>query len=520
MPKYLRLKLEHILFIVFAAFVFLFHSNMGADYYWHLEAGEYLKGYGAIPTGDPFSFTFYEEPWVLHEWLFEIVLYHIYTFAGHYGVKLFVAATMSAALFTVYRASVAFTDNRSHSLIITTVTLLIFYKFSLPRPQIITYLFFAIYLHILLGYKYRTYQVKLYWLPIIMVLWVNIHAGYLIGIVLLLLFILTEAIERLFDTENKNVTPATLTPLLWTLALCLAASLLNPYSYNQWLYPFQVVTMSATDSITEWKSPDFHKLLFKGYLLYFIGFFFLRGYTSPRPDLSGTILPFFFITMSIVSARHVPLALLITLPHYAYVISNLHFPWHKQRVVMRCISPWFDAFKHRTHATRKLGNKEHIFSWLILIVLLPGVAAMHYATQGRLDTFDNWAVPDRAVTFIKENEITGNILNQYSKGGYLIFKLYPESKVFIDGRADLYGDKFFNIHQTIINARKGWRELISRYDIDYVLLPNDSPVLCPLNGSDEFKLVYRDEIYSVLVRNTEKFRIIIDKYGKYYELKK
>lgn len=515
-PSYLRLEPEHVLFIVFAAYIFIFHSHMGADYYWHLEAGEFLANFRAIPSGDPFSFTFAGEPWVLHEWLFEIGLYRLYTLAGHYGVKLAIAAVMSLALFTLYRAAVAVSSSRSYSIVITAVTLLIYFEFALPRPQVVTYLFFAVYLYILLGYKFRTHRVRLYWLPLIMVLWVNMHAGYLIGIVLLALFILTEVAERLLERENGDELPPALKPLLQTLALCLVASLLNPYTYNQWLYPFQVMSLTATDSITEWKSPDFHKPLFKGYLLYLIGFFFLQNYTARRASLGGLLVPFSFITMSIVSVRHVPLALLATLPHYALTLRNLHLPWRRQGAMVQALLPRFDAFKRRA---RSAGSpaKAYLLSWALLALLLPGVVAMHYAMSGRLDTFDNWAVPIGAVEFVNDNGIAGNVLNQYGQGGYLIFSLYPHSKVFIDGRADLYGDKFFTTHQTIVNAGDGWQKLLARYDIDYVLLPNDTPVLWPLNAGNEFKLVYCDEANSVLLRNNDKFRDIIDKYGKYFD---
>ena len=115
---------------------------------------------------------------------------------------------------------------------------------------------------------------------------------------------------------------------------------------------------------------------------------------------------------------------------------------------------------------------------------------------------------------IKQADIKGNVLNEYGYGGYLIHQLYPESKVFIDGRLDLYGDKFYSIYDNIINARKGWKQLLEEYAIDYILLSNNFPIICHLDIRKDYILVFRDRMNSVYVRNSNKYKNIIDIYGK------
>jgi hypothetical protein len=126
----------------------------------------------------------------------------------------------------------------------------------------------------------------------------------------------------------------------------------------------------------------------------------------------------------------------------------------------------------------------------------------------------NKIVPVKAVQFIIDAGVKGRVFSVYHYGGYLINQFYPEQLVFIDGRADLYGDKFIQEYLEIVEASAGWKEKLEKHQIDYVILARKSALVELLQTSADFKLIYEDEVNSVLIKNDAKYAAIISKYAK------
>ncbi|HET6220743.1 MAG TPA: hypothetical protein VFE11_01205, partial [Dongiaceae bacterium] len=110
-----------------------------------------------------------------------------------------------------------------------------------------------------------------------------------------------------------------------------------------------------------------------------------------------------------------------------------------------------------------------------------------------------------AVQFILDNGITGRMFNSYGFGGYLIHRLYPQQRVFIDGRADMYGDAFVNEYINISEGQPRWAQLFDKYQIDYVVCTPNAPIRQLLLTRGDFRLVFQDEASSVLVKNEPRF---------------
>ena len=237
------------------------------DYFWHLKTGEYIVLQRALPVGDIFSSTHLGQPWVLHEWLFEVVLYLTFAWLGTFGVKLL---TVTLTVFTLGTLFVLIRRiSRSLSMALT-VLLLVLVPFSIgisPRPQLITYFFFCIFLFVLVSYKYFNARVSLWLLPLLMVVWVNSHGGYVIGIALLGLFTVCEWASYWINFRRQPSQKKYLARLAQVACATVTASLINPSIFERWIYPFQVLGMSANEYIAEWQSPNFHELGAKFYLL-------------------------------------------------------------------------------------------------------------------------------------------------------------------------------------------------------------------------------------------------------------
>jgi hypothetical protein len=106
--------------------------------------------------------------------------------------------------------------------------------------------------------------------------------------------------------------------------------------------------------------------------------------------------------------------------------------------------------------------------------------------------------PEAALTYIEENGLAERrMYNAYHWGGYLLWRGYP---VYIDGRADVYGDAFMDEYVLAYQLRGDWRKPLERYGVEYVLIESGASLAALLEESDEWQRVYRDDLAVVFVR--------------------
>jgi len=504
MSKFLQLSKSGVIGI--AAFILLSTALplVDPDYFWHLKTGEYIVAHGALPAGDVFSFTRLGQPWVLHEWLFEVLVYAIHAAFGDNGVRCMTAA------FAVGTLALAFTTARrlAGSAIAAWIPLMIgtvaFVGTISPRPQLLTYLCFALYLSVLLAFKYAGTVRPLFLLPPLMVVWVNAHAGYAVGVALLLLFAACEWLLwalRARDPAQKR----RLLRLTGVVALVLLASLVNPGMFERWLYPFQVLGMAVNAILQEWQSPDFHLVRARAYLALALLFLVSWTYAARKPDLTELALPLFFAVQGFIAVRHVPLAVLALLPFTALALAN--GPLAALEAVMRRLAP-VQAYLARRGAGgvgRDLGARESVLNWVMagaVILCLPPYMRSLQAQSGPQARLA--ALPRGAADFIAARGIGGKLFNRYADGGYLLYRLAPHARVVVDGRADVYGDRFITDYMRIYDGAADWKEKFERLDIDLAVLPHDAPIRQLLLAHARFREIYRDQRYSVLQRATPR----------------
>ncbi|HKJ76937.1 MAG TPA: hypothetical protein VKA64_07015 [Gammaproteobacteria bacterium] len=474
------------------------------DFYWHLEAGEYIVRNLTLPQTDPFSYTNEGRPWVAHEWLFQTILYGIHHFFGTFGVALLTAGASFLSAYLVYSAAGHVLPGRVPRMALAVAILLGLLPTALPRPQLATFVFFALFLSFLFAAKYRAEPRRLLLAPPIMVLWVNMHGGYVLGLVLLFLFLVLEA----WTLRHRLQEPAPRRHLTWlggTAVAALLASAANPDFVSHWLYPFQVMGMEATKRyISEWQSPNFQMLWGKWYLLLAIAFFAAQAFRSRRPDATEFFVPAALLAAGFISMRHVPLAALTWLPFTAAALSG--------GPASRPLFPRLQASWERYRKKgRELGALEYRLNWLLLVVLVVLLAAYRTTLAPHRSRVAE-IMPVAATDFLIREGIEGRMFNTYSFGGYLLHRLYPDQKVFIDGRADMYGDEFIRDYVTIGSARPGWARLMDEYRIDYVLCRPQAAIQQVLLERGDFALVYSDEIASVLLRRDARFQGVINRY--------
>ena len=335
-----------------------------------------------------------------------------------------------------------------------------------------------------------------------MVVWVNVHGGYLLGIAIIAIFIITEWLgARLAQSpldQRKR-----LRPLLITLLLVIVASLLNPWGIHHWWFPFELMGNSAVATISEWQPLKFDDFYARGYLAAIALLLVVYLYAPRRPDLTELVIPWGMITASFIAVRHMPLAYLAMLPFLIHKTTEwITSPAFRNHA-------WMVRIRSTLSQGKDLGSRETLLNWMVLGVVTVLFAITYPLVHADDEAKLNELVPARATDFIVASGLSGRMFNTYHYGGYLIFRLAPQQQVFIDIRGDMYGKALMQDYQTIYHARPGWQALLDRYAIDYIVCESNAPLLAATEAASPFVTLYKDKESAVVVRNSDRFQALI-----------
>ncbi|MBI4491276.1 MAG: hypothetical protein HY690_00580 [Chloroflexi bacterium] len=468
--------------LLFLVFYNHFFANTDPDYWWHVRTGQYIYETGTLPRQDLYSYTAVGHPWVTHEWLTELLFYVVQQQMGYVGnVALFGlvgAFTWLAVYATCRRRGVGELG----------ALVLLLWGFGLAigsanvRPQALTTLLLA--LSALLLTRYKQGHPRALWLfPPLFALWVNLHGGYIIGLALLGLTVLGEAIAL---ARRQPVAP--LRPLVAVAALSALATLLNPHGFEALLYPFTYAGSANASMryIVEWQSPDFHQpyfLLFAGSLLLSMALGLAR-----RPlGATEALWMLGFALMALQSVRHMAL--------YAVVATPLLGARLQAEV---------PTFRRSLAA---LQRPRLIAFTLPLVVAGAAVLLPARAAQDGTGPQFGWepspaTYPSGAVAYLRAHDPGGNLFNEYGWGGYLVYQLYPQRRVFVDGRADVYGDALLDTYWAVVDLRPGWRQTLDRHDVRLVLVKKESFLAVALQDDPAWEEVFVGPVERLFARRT------------------
>jgi hypothetical protein len=438
--------------------------SIDPDLWWHLKAGQQIIDTRSIPHTDDYSFTKQGSEWVAHEWLSEVIMEAIYRVTGLVGLVTIFSLIIVIALWLVYRRC----DGQPYA---ASTAILLAAAASFPlfgvRPQMLTLLLASIYIVLLEGYDRK----RVWWLVPLMILWVNLHAGWALGLALISLYI----VSAVLDGEWKH-----LKPLLIVLVICAAVVPLNPNGFRMFSYPYETLTSASMAAfIQEWASPDFHKATYLPLAILLLSTFAAMALSPKRARPGEIFLVLITALGALRSVRHIPIFSLFAAP----VLAKHLWAIAKER--------GWDKLLTGPEA-RPTGIKLAINVVLLLAPLALGVSRIwHFASHQR--SYETIRNPVAAVEFLKSHQLPGPMYNRYGWGGYLIYQLYPEYRVYIDGRADVYGDAFFAEAMRVYDGTGDWTSSLDRYGIKTVLISPDAPLANLLrNDGGKWTVVYED----------------------------
>ncbi|MBN1472435.1 MAG: hypothetical protein JW925_11695 [Syntrophaceae bacterium] len=283
--------------------------------------------------------------------------------------------------------------------------------------------------------------------------------------------------------------------------LLIVVSLLNPNGWKGLLQPLAVISDKfLINNIKVYLSPDFHDsniYPFKTLLLLVIAVFAL---SMRRQNIIEVVLVALFTSMALYSVRNIPL--------YAIIIAPVLLRDSKQISSVR--SREFDC---SSDLNNQKTSKINMFSRDSLWLILPVVIVWVMAVSGHIHhQFDERIKPVIAVEFLKIEPIQGNMYNYYEFGGYIIYSAYPQYRVFIDGRAEMYGAERFREYCLVRDIRPGWEKILEKYGVNFVIFSSDSNLSRFLLENNSWRIIYSDKVASIFVRNTSENKRLIKKY--------
>src|SRR6202790_2840688 len=285
------------------------------DLWWHLRTGQWIVETGHVPHSDPFSFTRAGHAWVSQEWVSEVAFYELWKHAGVAALIVSSAIITTAGFLLLYLRCLFYGAEKHWAAAATAFGALASAPSWGVRPQMFTFTLASLLLWLLESGHEKDRLKLLLWIPPLFLLWLNLHAGFALGLALLFAYGAGLIVETgVGNTPWKNARPIVL-PILLLLLACLALVPLNPSGAQLYRYPFDTLRSSAMRSfIVEWFSPDFHEWLYRPFLLVWL--LLLTALASRRSRPTGRVIAPLLLTSfaALDAVRHIPIFILVAIP--------------------------------------------------------------------------------------------------------------------------------------------------------------------------------------------------------------
>ncbi|KRB52645.1 hypothetical protein [Phenylobacterium sp. Root700] len=455
----------------FAAFAILLPVDTifnDGDTYWHLATGQWILDHRAVPTTDPFSYTFAGAPWQAHEWLSEVVMTLAYKAAGWNGLRVLVALAFgaTAAILGAYlRRWLA----PGPLLLLLGFALACGAPSLLARPHILALPVLAAWVVGLMSARDAGRAPSLWLLPL-MAIWANLHGGFVLGLALIAPF----ALEALTETWRRPW------PVIrsWGLfgVAALAMTLLTPHGVEGLIFPFKLMGMQSLPAIVEWRGADFSKMtVFEVAILEALFFCLWRGVKIPAIRL---LLMLGLFHMALQHVRHQAVFALIA----ALLLAE---PLARAKLEAGAAAP------------RRSGDWGPVGPTLAALGLAI-LAAITIRLSVPTERGDGIVSPVSALAKTPQDLRRAPVFNEYSFGGYLVFEgVQP----FIDGRADMYGDDFVRAYEAATLARPAaLAATLDKHKIAWTILAAGNPAVATLDELPNWRRLWADKFAVVHVR--------------------
>jgi len=471
---------------------------------WHIRNGQQILLTHSITHTDSFSYTMQGQPWYAWEWLYDVLIAAIHQWLGLNGVVFFTAVVIAATFALVLRLAL----RRGSSLPVAVILLLLAVGAStihfFARPHVLSWLLTVIWFQLLDSSETASVTAanaeqdrRLFWLPVIMLLWTNLHGGFLLGIALCGIYLIAGLIRYFSVREDRQKIGPRLQRLGVASLLSLGATLVNPYGYKLHVHIYLYLSNRfLMNHIDEFLSPNFHGVAqqcFAALLLITVAAVAMK---RQKLRLSHLLVIIFAAYSGLYASRNLPvssiLLTLIVAPILSASICDVSASRKMSSWLRRLISR-ANAFASRMTEI-ELRSRGHL--WPALALILGLVVCIQHGRLGASQVmdaqFDAKRFPVQAVEVIAQRGIEDPIFAPDYWGGYLIYRFFPNPRVFVDDRHDLYGERFLKDYLNVMHVQTGWEKFLNERQVQWILAPGEGSLANILKETPAWKVIYED----------------------------
>jgi hypothetical protein len=482
---------------------------------WHIRTGQHILQTRTIPHQDFFSYTMPGRPWFAWEWLCDLGMGGVYDLAGLNGIVSLSALLIAAVFALVFRFALL----RSGQLVVAAVLTLLAVMASsihmLARPHLLSWLLILAFWETL----ERSIQVqrskgrarRLALLPLLMLFWVNIHGGFLLGLALIAVYFTGQVWEWMTTRRNDPVKRQASRENARALAIAGGISFLttfaNPYGYKLWIHIHEYLgNRFYMDNVQEFLSPNFHGAAEKCFAALLLLALFALAANHGRTRATELLLVLFSVYIGLYAARNIPTASILLAVTVAPLLGNTIQEAGAGEGIPSSARSWFARLHHFSSRMAQTEQKLSGHVLALMLVVLSAWICLHGGWLGPNQVlhaqFNSKRFPVPAVDFLAVHCIRSHVFTPDSWGGYLIYRMYPEFKVFMDDRHDFYGENFVRDYMKVRGIQLGWEQVLDKHSVNWVLIRADSTLSNGLKETPAWKVVYDDGVAIIFTRTS------------------
>jgi len=449
--------------------------NADGDIGRHITIGDYIFDNGKIPITNVFSHTLYGERLVPHEWLADLIFGRVHAWMGLDGVVLLIAVLIATTFTLTYREMQKRGTYTMFALLVAGLAAFASSLHWIARPHVFTFLFVALWTYLL-----ANRGSKVWYFPVIMLVWANTHGGFIMGFAIWFAHMAGWAWDYLHGESNRaNGIRIAIIGLL-----SFAVTFVNPSGLYLWDTSLKYYGNSfLVNSTIEYQSPNFHNWSTWPFLLMLAICMLGVGFKTKLKTYESFLLVGWTM-LSLYSARNIPVFAIVTAPYAASVLQAI-LP----------SSTTLRKIENLIHNVEK--NHKGILFPLIAVGLLL-YTSMVQTGYNPANNFDPDIYPVQAVNWLETNPQNGNMFNEFTWGGYLLYRMFPRDLVFIDGQTDFYGESFTHEYAKVMMLENGWPDILTKYDVSWAIVETRRILIPTLQSELNWKIVYQDNTATIL----------------------
>ena len=456
-------------------------SHADWDLWARLAVGKMFFATGSVLKHDIFAYTPTKPIWIDHEWLSGVVFYYLVDKFGDLGLCLLKVVLLFSVFLSIFKLNqLKFPEQNQYRIIYYAFFLyaILFGFLTTIQSHCFTFLFFALWMYLLELVKRENN--RLIWLfPATMVLWANLHGGFLAGLGLVFLYSIGEALNRRKFAKYILI-----------LVISALATLINPYGVKYLPYLIEAVTMQRP-FLTEWIPLDlfgpfslaFGFKIFAVFTLFTLPYMLLKKFKEINWAEILILAATFWISL-----QHIMHNIFFIIASAGYITGYFYqaFDFYTKQIQA--------VFQYKI-IRRTLKITDFVIYGLIILI---GALTIHFVPLKV--KVDSGRFPVKAVNFIQQNNLSGNLLVLFNWGSYALWQLYPQCLVAVDGRYDgVYPESLINEVARFHYAGKDWDDLMTKHHADIILINTDYAVYNKLIKLEDWRVVYKDDTSAVFI---------------------